>query len=243
MLPGITQQLFRKAVFSVGSVRGAERPLSPIEVSSVFHAAIKAGATRKEISQAFTLDPSMVARFLRLKDLSTETHHLVDWGTSKESAIGFSTASELCRAPRAIQSELAAAILRHGATKDETISVIQLHQRSGESLNDCISRVLARRPTVKVFQLIMGAIASAPLHKTLAALSQMERDKALLAVLASLYPKMNSFTAKLGDRQFTVVGEKSVTDNIANDKAFESNINVRLVDMFMHKGGQQKGTS
>src|SRR5262245_15049442 len=147
-LPGITAQIFRKAVLSVGDAHGAERPLSPIEVGEVFVTALKAGSSRNKIATAFHLDSSMVSRFLRLQTLPPELHHLVDWGKSKQSVLGFSTASELCRVSSNDQRELAAAILRHGFTKDETTSIMQLRERSGGSLKHCIDRVLGRRPSV-----------------------------------------------------------------------------------------------
>src|SRR4051812_38026336 len=106
MLPGLTAEEFRNAVFSVGDARSVDRPYSPVEVANVFAKALKEGSSRKDVAKAFQLDPAMVARFLRLNVLPPDIHHLVDWGKSKESAIGFSTASELCRAASADQNEL-----------------------------------------------------------------------------------------------------------------------------------------
>lgn len=240
MLSGLTQQLFRKALFSVGTARGPERPLSPVEVSNVFHSALQAGASRNAIAKTFQLNSTMVARFLRLLDLPSEIHHLIDWGKSKQSAIGFSTASELCRAPRIEQSALAAAILKYGATKDETISIIQLRNRSREPLGICISRVIGRRPTVRLFQVVVGAITSSVLHKKLAALPQLERDKALETLLRSIYPQMQRYSAKLGESQFTIVGQQSVAENIARDGTFESKVNTGLSDALAN-GAALKG--
>jgi hypothetical protein len=242
MLQGLTREEFRKTVFSVGDAHRTDRPLSPVEVATVFHKALKAGSSRKEIAGAFQLDSAMVARFLRLTELAPEIHHLIDWGKSKESAIGFSTASELCRAPRGDHDELAAAILKHGASKEETTSIIQLRERSGDSLGACISRVISRRPSVRVFQVVLGAVTAASLQQRLASLPQAERDKALRSVMRRLYPKMQTYSAKLGDVRFTVVGEQAVTENLAKDPAFESHVNTALEAALANMPDPSKGS-
>ena len=235
MLPGFTKEKYREALFSVGEARGRERPLSPVEVGIAFNAAIGAGASRQAVADAFQLDASMVGRFLRLKGLVPEVHHLVDWGRSKDSAIGFSTASELSRMNRAEQATMATAILKNAMTKEETISVIQLRDRSGEPLGSCIQRVLRRRPTIRMLQVVMGAVTSQHLKEKLRSMSQLGRDKALQAVIRQVYPGIQDFSAKLGDNRFTVIGEKSVANTVAKDEAFEASINSALVSALMDK--------
>jgi hypothetical protein len=83
----------------------------------------------------------------------------------------------------------------------------------------------------------MGAITSPLVQKQLAALTQVERDKALRAALQQLYPKMLTYSAKLGERKFTIVGEKTVTENIAKDQTFESSVNAGLTAVLRDKGG------
>src|SRR5262245_21023459 len=145
MLVGLTRQEFRKVMLSVGDAHGRERPLSPVEVCNACRKAVEAGASRAKVARAFQIDSAMVGRFLRLGDLPSEIHHLLDWGKSKESALGFSAASELGRAPRGEQADLAVAVLKHGITKEEIRSIVQLHERSGEPLRACTTRVLGRR--------------------------------------------------------------------------------------------------
>jgi hypothetical protein len=184
------------------------------------------GATPKEITKSLQMtDVSMISKFLRVRELSSEVRHLVSWGYSGESAIGFSVAAQLSRLPENEHVAAADAVLRYRLTRNEMMSVIQLRERSKESLQACIDRVVGRRPTVAVRQIVLGAVLNTKVRDALHSLSQLRRDEILESCIMSTYPAAKKFTAKLGVDRFTIVGGKSVASTIAADEKLEATIN------------------
>ena len=67
----------------------------------------------------------MVNRFLKVLNLDPQVQHLVDWGESTYSILGFSTAFEVTLLPEELRKQLVDAVCEFGLTKTETTSVRQ----------------------------------------------------------------------------------------------------------------------
>lgn len=231
MLKGLTQREFQELNLSVGKTTRARRPLSPLEVADLCAKAIDNGVGRTELTRALKMtDTGMVSKFLRLREIVPEVRHLVSWGYSGDAAIGFSVAAQLARLPLDKQAAAAEAIVKHRLTRDQMISVIQLLERSKQTLAECINRVLSRNPVVRVRQFILGAITSAKTRSKLSSLSQLKRDELLEGVVTRLFPKAKDFTAKLGTERFAIIGGKSIAETVATESQVEKKINGCLED-------------
>lgn len=230
MLLGLSEEEFDRLHLSVGTHR-SNRPLSPIEVGCYCLAIRDSGVRLKEIARHLSLEgPSMIARFVKILDLDEEIQHLVDWGESMASVIGFSTAFEIVSAPNEIHRDLAYAVCERGLTKSEVKSVRQLTERSSKPLTQCIEEVFNRRAVNVIRQVIIGAIDNEDTAQKLGGLLQSERDELLSKVLTTLYPKIEDFTGKLGQSHFTVIGSNSVGATIGADPEFEESVSNLLAD-------------
>lgn len=229
MLPGLTQAEFTALLLSVGKTNRDRRPLSPVEAGLLCTKSITAGSNAGDIARACHLkDSSMISKFLRVTDLSPEIRHLVSWGNSGDGALGFSTAAEVMKLPAVSHSVACTAALQHRFTRDEMRSVVQLVERSGDSLEECIVRVVRRRPVVRVRQVVLGAVTDEPLKRALAGMTQLERDDLLSDTVRGLFPSARDFTAKLGGDRFTIIGGKSIADTVAVEPRMEVLINTGL---------------
>ena len=208
-LPGLSQQEFTDLLLSVGKSLQGRRPLSPVEVGKHCTKSIAAGATPKQITEALMMtDRTMVKKFQRLSDLVPEARHLVGWGHSGDRSISFSTATLLASMSETDQDITGQAVLRHRLTRDETRSIIQLLERSGDTLEACIDRVIRRRPIVRLRYMILGAVIDESAKASLSTLSQNQRDDLLNQVLSRNFPNTDKFTTKLGIDRFTIIGGK-----------------------------------
>jgi hypothetical protein len=230
MLPGLTESEFNELFLSVGKTMRSVRPLTPVEVGSYCEKALAAGATKKAITYGLGMtDVSMISKFVSLTNLSPEIRHLIDWGKAGKDIIGFSAAAQLARIDASTHGFMANSILKNRLTKEEMLSVIQLYERSGQSLEACVERVVGRRPIVVTRQVVMGAIVSEDLQEKLSSMSQRRRDEVFNSIIKRLYPDMVYSSARLGDKRFTVVGKGSVEQAIVRDGNFETRINDRLM--------------
>ena len=217
VLRGLSQDEFDLLYLSIGSHR-TKRPLSPIEVGQYCATAKAAGETINRISKSLPLaGPSMVTRFLRILDLDSRIQHLVDWGESTFSVVGFSTAFEIVAVPKDVHERMVNAVCQYGLTKAEAKSIRQLLERSTRSFKDCVHDVVARRAVLVIREVIVGRIANSLVCEHLGRMLQNERDDLLDGVLHDLYPTVGKVTAKLGDARFTVLGGESVRATIASD--------------------------
>ena len=229
MLKGLAHSEFRQLLLSVGKTTRARRPLSPVEVGALCKESIDKGATQKEITKALGMtDTGMISKFVRLSDLIPAVRHLVSWGYSGDGAIGFSVAAQLAQLPEGQQAAAAESILRHNLSKDEMRSVVQLIDRSKQPLKECFDRVVQRRPTVQVRQLVLGGVTSPDTRSKLGSLTQVDRDELLQRIVARLFPTAKDFTAKLGIDRFAIIGSRSLAETVARDPEAEQSINRRL---------------
>lgn len=229
MLPDLTQAEFTALLLSVGKTARDRRPLSPVEAGELCARSVAAGSNADDIAKACQLkDRSMVSKFLRVKDLEPEIRHLVSWGNSGDGALGFSTAAELMKLPSRDHGKACTAALQHRLTRDEMRSVVQLVERSGDLLDDCVARVVRRRPVVRVRQIVLGAITDDSTRQSLKGMTQLERDDIFGEVIRCVFPTADDFTAKLGVERFTIIGGKRIADTVASEPQMEQLINTAL---------------
>jgi hypothetical protein len=229
-IAGLTKSEIDETLLSVGSHK-VVRPLSPVEVAFNCKKAAVAGVAKTKMAAAFGLKgTTMIDKFQKLVELDPDILHLVDWGDSKFTAIGFSCAGEIVKMPKEFHKEIAIAVCQHGLTKAQTKSVRQLVQRSKRQIQDCISDVIARRPITTIREVVVGEIVEEKLFRHLIDMLQVERDMLLNKILIKAYPQIGDFTAKLGERRFTVIGGKSVGETIGRDSDFEARIEQALLN-------------
>lgn len=225
MLRGLSDVEFNQLMLSVGKTPIAQRPFSPAEVGHLCKRAKLSGSSNYEITVALRMkDTSMISKFIRVADLSPGIQHLVAWGRSGGGVIGFSAAAQLGRFDKDHQELIASEVIKYDLTKSEMISIIQLFARSGQPLIKCVERVISRRPTVTVRDVIVGAVSSHLLRQRLSLMTQRARNGLLESVVKELYPRIGDFTASLGDSRFALVGGRALSDQLTKRRDFESGI-------------------
>ena len=228
---GISTDIQKKLLLSVGSHK-ATRPLSPVEVAEAVQASLDAGSTLQDIAEFLHLEgTSVMTKFVRLLRLSPEVRHLVDWGKS-ESTIGFTAASEVARLDEPDeQMQLCRAGLQNQLGSAEMKQILQLHQRSGRSIDDCMAEILRLRPRVQRIHVFLGAVTSPDLRQRLAAISQADRDTTIRSAVKRAFPNLERFGCRLGSERFTITGDDGVSTELAQGgKDFEAAINDALAE-------------
>ena len=180
------------------------RLLSPIEVGLYFRRAHEAGEDLPACARATGLDPTGVARFLRIIDLPLDLQHLIDWG-APQNAIGFTAALELTRFEDVdSQRFVAESILSNKLTSKETRQIVQLRKRSGRTIEECIEEVLGMRTTIDKCYVFIGIVNDQKMERCLSQLTQKTRN----AIIESGIRKLSlcKVNGRLGTQLFTLVG-------------------------------------
>ena len=230
MLPGLSRMEVGRLRMSVGygtNKRG--RPLSPIEVGVLLQRARSAGATVQDCAEFLDLSDSQVIRFLRVVELPVDIRHLVAFGRSSGSSVGFTTAVQLARLMDADhQRTMAAAVLARRLQMDEVRQVVQLSQRSGRTIEQCLQEVLAMRPTVERRYVFIGAVGDENLEAVLGEMTQAERDAVLNSGLKAL--DIEGASGRLGEKLFTLVGDEHLNGTLTRQgkEAIESRLRTHL---------------
>ena len=216
MLPGLTSLDVGRLRMSVGyGTHKRGRPLSPVEVGKLLQRAQNAGASLQECAEFLKLSKDQASRFLRVLELPADLRHLVEFGRSANSKIGFTTAVQLARmSDRDSQHTLATAILGQGLQTDELRQVIQLQKRSRRTMKECLEEVIAMRPTVQRHYVFIGAVGDERVEGILAEMAQSERDVLLRLGIDALALKGTS--GRLGEKLFTLVGDERLNDTLIN---------------------------
>jgi hypothetical protein len=215
-------------LLSVGP-RGGTRPLSPVEVGSLFKKAEDAGASLQELAEGVHLDgTSMVSRFLRLLELDPQIQHVIDWGESG-STIAFSAASELSRLDVEEQAPACTAVLENQLTSGEVKQLVQLRLRSKRPLEECITSVIRMRPLVERRHLLIGAVVAEEVRARLATVAQVDRDILLRGVLSETLAPLSDYSGRLGAERFTISGSEAVAARLTSGPTdFESMVTQAL---------------
>jgi hypothetical protein len=228
---GLSVDVQKKLLLSVGSHR-ATRQLTPVEVAEAVQTSLDAGSTLQEIAEFLQLEgTSVLTKFVRLLRLSPNVRHLVDWGRS-DSTIGFTAASEVARLnDHEGQAQLCQAALQHQLGSAEMKQILQLHQRSGRPIANCVEEILKLRPRVQTVHVLLGAVTAPDVRKRLASLSQAERDTVLRSAMKSAFPRLAKFGCRLGAERFTITGDEDVPAELnQGGRDFEAAINDALAE-------------
>lgn len=223
-MKGISAENQRDLILSVG-IHKPERSLSPIEVAELLEKVINSGTTKKEISREILLNSTMIHRFLRLLNLAPEIQHLVGWGG--ESRISFSTASEIARLKTLEEHKfLVKATLEHGLSKNEVIQIVEVRNKFGKPINECVEEILKMRPRIIRRYLFIGAVKSSEVRNRLSKMSQEERNVLFDKAVTSNYPDLPYWEGQLGIKGFTLIGSEDLDQALSKlPTDFESIIN------------------
>ncbi|RKU28224.1 hypothetical protein C6497_09565 [Candidatus Poribacteria bacterium] len=230
-MKGLSPFETRQLILSIGTHK-TERALSPVEVAKYLQKVLDAGEKRGEIAERLHLrGTSMIGRFLRLLSLPIQVRRLINWG-SDPTSLSFYAASEIARLEVSQdQITLAKAALESQLNKSDIIQVVQIHQRSNESIDNCIKAVLKQRPIVERRHLIAGELCCEELKTKLNQASQLTRDNLLQTVLKRHLPNVSPFGTKLGDGYFLIVGDDQLHSQVMSlSDDFEKTITEYLIE-------------
>lgn len=213
-MKGLSPSEIRQLILSVGT-RKSVRPLSPIEVGKLIQKALNAGEKREEIADRLHLDGStLIGRFIRLLTLPDHVQPLIGWGADP-ATLSFTAASMIARLDSAQDQDiLTKASLESQLNKSEIIEVVQIRQRSGNSIENCIKAVLNLRPIIEKRHLIFGQLQSEELITVLKQTSQHKRDSLLQSAIERQALNITPLNTKLGDRYFLLVGDEQFHNEI-----------------------------
>ena len=234
---GLSPEIQRDLILSVG-IHRTRRPLSPVEVAEAIETSLASGSTVQELAIELQLDPTMVPRFPRLLKLPPEIRHLVDWGQG-QSCLSFTAASHIARlASTKEQQEVAEAALKHGLGKVATIQIVEIRERSGKPIAECIGDVLRMRPQIERRHLLIGAITSEKVRIALRRMTQQERDQLLKSAVISHSPKLPLWEGRLGMERFTLLGGEAFGAAVQRlPGGFEEAINAYVEEEISQRGG------
>lgn len=227
---GISQHELKSLLLSVGTHR-LKRRLSPMEVAQLIKKAKDSGVSIKQCAEALLIGTTQVSRYLNLLNLTPEIQHLADWGSQNKSTVPFSTLSQVAKLPTEDQVNLTNKILDYNLTFDEVVQLVQIHKRSGKSVDDCIKSVLDLRPVVVKRYLYIGTILSKDLGIYLGNISQLQRDELFNQALESLIDSVDIVNGRLSKNNFTLVSSYSILDLLSMDAdELELKINQLILD-------------
>ncbi len=236
-MKGLLPDQISQLILSVGTHK-SNRPLSPIEVAEYMQSALDAGEKRTDIAEKLYLeDSSIIGHFLRLLSLPPQVQQLIGWGAAP-TTISFSAAAGIARLNSGIeQIVLAKAALENKFNKSEIVQVVQIRQRSDNSIESCIKSVIDQRPVVERRHVIIGQLTSEGLKDKVKHLTQLERSTLLQSVLGQHVPDIPHLGAKLGDEYFLLVGDEYFHAAImALPQGFENSITEYLIEELSNKG-------
>lgn len=137
------------------------------------------------------------------------------------------------------QQEVAEAALKHGLGKVETIQIVQIRERSGRPIAECIRHVLRMRPQIERRHILIGAITSEKLRIALRQMTQEERDQLLKSAVTSYGPELPPWEGRLGVERFTLLGSDAFGAAVQRlPRGFEDAVNAYLGEgMSQRRGG------
>lgn len=214
MLPGLSALELGRLRMSVGyGGHKKGRLLSPVEVGLLLCRAIDAGISLEKCAKEVKLDKTGIRRFQRLTGLPEDLRHLIVWGTNKDDGIGFSTAVELSKIKNPDeQRSISTMVLANNLSSKETRYLIQLRERTGRTIDDCLLEILNLRPTIEKRYVFIGSVNDRGVQNVLAGLTQNKRDSILASGIIHL--EFQGATGRLGKQVFTLVGDERFNESM-----------------------------
>jgi hypothetical protein len=232
VLPGLSEQEFKRLLLSVGTHR-SERVLTPCEVGFLFQKAINNGATLHDCAKAVLLEGSTwISRFLRTLKLDRSVRHLVGWGQS-DGSVAFTSATEVARLNKREHEAVFTSILESNLSSKEVRELVQIRLRSGRAIQECIAEVIALRPQVVRQHVFVGAIKSPELKAKLRSKTQMERDEIFKSIVLRRSAPLARCIVKLGVDNFALITDDEGASHFKTEVPdFESEFNTLLESHF-----------
>jgi hypothetical protein len=201
---GLSANDWRDLLLSV-NVHRSQRRLSPSRVAELLDIALKQ-TDLDQLSKALNFsDKTTLERIRSLRALPADLAILVDWG-SRKGVLSMSTAAQLVRLKTSenIRAGFKAAV-EHDMTKEEARQVIQIFERSGKPLAECISTALATRPKVIRSELIIGSLVSDAAKKHVEELGEANATRKLRLALARSYPDIIAQSLRVSNGRFSLL--------------------------------------
>lgn len=217
MLNDLSTDEYAQLVASVGTHRG-QRHLLPYQCAALFQKALD-GDTIAKVAEATMLSASQISKFTNLNDLSSEIRKLVRFGSQKNGAVSFSTASEISSLEsNEKRSELFKATLEHSLSKSDVIAIRQRITRSNVSISEAIKEVLLMRPIVERSHMFVASLRKYD-H-----LNESEIRTKVRKGLAELVGANNVITVSVGEGKlaFLLKDQAVLNDRIANSLKSEN---------------------
>ena len=201
---GLSDEQWRDLVLSV-NVHRKKRRLSPYQVAHFMKLALRETDVDGLAEALGFTDTTTMRKILRLNDLSDDLASTVDWGNSRGS-VSMSTGAELLRLPTAeLVDQAIRAAVENGLTKEEARQVVQIFERSGQGLAECIVRALKTRPRVERSELIIGSLLSESAQRVAAELGNEESTHKLKLALAKRYPDVLCRATRINGDKFSLL--------------------------------------
>lgn len=201
---GLSSSDWRDLVLSV-NVHRKERRLLPAQAGVLLDRALS-NADIAKVAQALGFeDLTTLRKIHRIHDLPPDLALLVGWGT-RRAVLSMSTAFELMRLgkPELIREAFVKAI-EHELTRDECRQLVQIHDRSGKPVAECVEKVLLSRPKIERTELILGSLVSEMSRSVAQELGDEEATKKLKLLLARHYPKITVRAARVVSGRFSLL--------------------------------------
>jgi hypothetical protein len=218
---GLTDEQWRDLVLSV-NVHRKTRRLSPHQTAQYLALALEHGTMRALGDALGFSDTTTLLKIARLNTLPPDTAPLVEWGTAPGS-ISMSTAAELMRLPDTESAGAAIkAAVQNRFTKEEARQLVQISERSGETVDGCIKRVLLTRPRVERSELIIGTLLSPIAQKKVAEIGDEPATKRLRLLLAHQFPDVVCQSVRIRCGRFSVLVSEDNADKLRKGLAGRS---------------------
>jgi len=201
---GLSINEWQNLVLSV-NVHKKNRRLTPYQTAKHLDEALKNTNIENLATALGFEDATTIRRILKLLILPPELVNLVDWG-SRRGMISMSTATELIRLeqPTSINEAFVAAI-ENEFTKDEAKQLLQVKERTHDSLEECIQRVLHERPKIERSELILGMLITEKAREICNKIGDDNVLKNLKLNLARKFPSITARSLKIGKNRFSLL--------------------------------------
>lgn len=201
---GLTDIQWQELLLSVNTHR-RNRRLSPVETASHLETALSKTDLYSLAKALGFSDTTTIVKIRRLKDLPAELGALVEWGTANGS-VSMSTAAELMRIPSIeVAADAIKAAVEHSLNKEEARQLVQIMERSKDSLTTCLNKVLLTRPRVERSELIVGSLLSPLAQERVSRLGTELAVKKLRLLLAKNFPSILCQSVRIRDGRFSLL--------------------------------------
>jgi len=201
---GLSANDWRDLLLSVNVPR-RERRLSPVRVAELLDSALRQ-TNIEGLAKALNFkDKTTLERIWSLHVLPSDLGVLVDWG-GRKGVLSMSTAAQLARlqSPDRIREAFTAAV-ENDITKEEARQIVQIFERSGKPLAECISTALRTRPKVVRSELIIGSIISEVARNKVTALGEDIVTRKLRMTLARNFPTVIAQSLRVANSRFSLL--------------------------------------